>query len=46
MVPRVATKSQEMTGSEGPRIPDKSLDDGVDESGSDKADPVVMNVGE
>lgn len=46
MVPRIATESQEMTRSEGPRVPDKSLDDRVDESRSDKADPVVVNVRE
>ena len=46
MVPCVATKSQEVTGSEGPRVPDESLDDGVEESRSDKADPVVMDVRE
>lgn len=44
MVPRIATESQEVTRSEGPRIPDESLDDGVDESRSDKADPVVIDV--
>jgi len=46
MVPCIAPESQEMAGPEGPRVPDKSLDDGVDESRSDKADPVVVNVRE
>lgn len=46
MVSGVAAEGQEMTGSKGPRIPDESLNDGVDESRSDKADPMVIDVRE
>lgn len=46
MVSRIAAESQKVTRSEGPRIPDESLNDGVDESCSHKADPVIVDVRE
>ena len=46
MVAGIASESQQVTGPERPRVPDETLDERVDESRSDKANPVFIDVRE